>query len=567
MILPLRHLLLAAASFGFALVLAFAPGDADGFDPMPVFTDVAAVAGLDFQHINGDPLVKDFIFETKGGGLAFLDYDNDGYLDIIFAQGSTLERFSKGDNPRAALYRNKGDGTFEEVSEKAGIHFTGWGMGVCTGDYDNDGFVDILLTYFGDNVLYRNNGDGTFTDVTAKAGVNDSRWSTSAAFGDYDQDGFLDLYVANYLTMDVNRLPEPRCNHRGNPVMCGPRGIPGAPDVLYRNQGDGTFTDVTAQSGAIDKDHLFGLGVIWSDVDNDGDLDLFVGNDATPNLFFVNKGDGTFEEYGFLSGLAVSGDGQEQADMGVDAADYDNDGLIDFYMTHFSMEYNALFRNQGDLMFEDVTAQSGIENPQLTVSWGTRFIDLNLDGWKDIFHANGHVYPYLLTTRLNETWGQPKTLYLNQKNGTFRNVTAASGADLLKEMVSRGVAFGDYDNDGDIDILCATLNGTPQLLRNDRRDSNHWVMFKTVGRKSNRDGIGARITVTTGDLRQIWEIKRTVGIYSSSDPRAHFGVGKASRIDSVQVLWPSGKQQEFKDVAADSHYVIDEDQGLRKGVR
>jgi enediyne biosynthesis protein E4 len=562
-----HHLAVFAASLFALLVLTFPGSDADGFDPMPVFTDVAASSGLDFRHVNGNPHVKDFIFETKGGGVAFLDYDNDGFLDIIFAQGSTLEKFRKGDNPPAALYRNKGDGTFEEVTEKAGIRFTGWGMGVCTGDYDNDGFVDILLTYFGDNVLYRNNGDGTFTDVTAKAGVNDPRWSTSAAFGDYDQDGFLDLYVANYLTMDINRLPEPRCNHRGNPVMCGPRGIPGASGVLFRNNGDGTFTDVTEKSGAVDKDSLFSLGVIWADVDNDGDLDLFVGNDATPNLFFVNNGDGTFEEYGFLSGLAVSADGQEQADMGVDAADYDNDGLLDFYMTHFSMEYNSLFRNQGDLMFEDITAQSGIENPQLTVSWGTRFVDLNLDGWKDIFHANGHVYPYLVTTKLNETWGQPKTLYLNQQNGTFRNVTAASGADLMKETVSRGVAFGDYDNDGDIDMVCATLNGPPQLLRNDRRDSNHWVMFRTVGRKSNRDGIGARITVTTGTLTQIWEIKRTVGIYSSSDPRAHFGLGKASRIDSVKILWPSGKQQEFKDVVADAHYVIDEDEGLRKGVK
>jgi len=554
-----------AALIAVLISLALLPSAADGFDPMPTFTDVAASAGLDFQHINGDPTVKDYIFETKGGGIGFLDYDNDGWLDIIIAQGSARERLAKNDSPHAELYHNRGNGSFEKVTEKAGITFRGWGMGICTGDYDNDGWVDLLLTYFGPDVLYHNNGNGTFTDLTSKAGVSDPRWSTSAAFGDYDKDGLLDLYVANYLTIDLNHLPDPRCNHRGNPVMCGPRGLVGAPDVLYHNDGNGVFSDVTQKSGAVDRDKLFGLGVLWADFDNDKDFDLLVGNDATPNLLFVNKGDGTFEESGFLSGLAVSADGQEQANMGIDAADYDNDGLLDVYSTHFSMEYNTLYHNQGNLMFEDVTSRSGILNPQLTVSWGTRFVDLNLDGWKDLFHANGHVYPYLIGRNLNETWGQAKTLYLNQKNSTFKDVTADSGQDLLRPLPSRGVAFGDYDNDGDIDILCATLNGAPQLLRNDRRDHNHWLMFRTVGRKSNRDGIGARITVQTGELRQIWEIKRTVGIYSSSDPRAHFGLAQAAKADSVKIWWPSGKEQEFKDVPADTHYIIDEDEGLKKG--
>jgi hypothetical protein len=289
-----------------------------------------------------------------------------------------------------------------------------------------------------------------------------------------------------------------------------------------------------------------------------------VANDATPNLLFVNQGNGTFVEEGFLSGVAVSGDGLEQANMGVDAADYDNDGLLDVYLTHFSLEYNALYHNQGQMQFEDVTGKAGIENPQLTVSWGTRFVDLNLDGWKDIFHSNGHVYPYLMTMRLNETWGQPKTLYLNLRNGRFKAVTAEGGPDLLKPTVGRGVAFADFDNDGDIDILCANLNGQPQLLRNDRRDQNHWIMFRTVGRASNRDGIGARLTVAAGELRQIWEIKRTVGIYSCSDPRAHFGLGRAVKADLVKVWWPSGKEQEFKDVPADAHYTIDEEEGLKR---
>jgi len=532
---------------------------------MPLFVDVAGKGGLTFQHINGDPLVKNYIFETKGGGVAFLDFDNDGWLDVVFAQGSTLERFRKGDSPHASLFRNRHDGTFEDVTDKAGIRFQGWGMGVGVADYDNDGWADILLTYLGPDVLYRNNGDGTFTDATAKAGVSDPRWSTSAAFGDYDRDGLLDLYVSNYLSIDIDSLPTPRCNHRGNTVMCGPRGIPGARDSFYRNKGDGTFVEISEKSGVVDKDNLFGLGVIWSDLDNDRDLDLVVANDATPNLFFVNKGDGTFEESAFLSGLAVSADGQEQANMGVDAADYDNDGLLDVYLTHFSMEYNALYRNQGGGMFEDVTSQSGIENPQVSVSWGTRFVDLNLDGWKDLFHANGHVYPYLINAKLNETWGQPKTLYLNTKNGRFLNVTADSGPDLMRATVSRGVAFGDHDNDGDVDMVVANMNGVPQLLRNDRRDSNHWLMFRTVGRKSNRDGIGARITVETGGQKQVWEVKRTVGIYSSSDPRAHFGLGKQNKADRVHVWWPSGKEQEFSAVSADRHYVIDEEAGLREG--
>ncbi len=286
LLVPLLFLLPAATS--------------DSSDPMPMFVDVAEKAGLTFHHINGDPVIKNYIFETKGGGVAFLDFDNDGWLDVVFAQGSTLERFRKGDNPHASLFRNRRDGTFEDVTDKAGIGFRGWGMGVGVGDYDNDGWADLFLTYFGPDVLYRNNGDGTFTDLTATAGVSDPRWSTSAAFGDYDRDGFLDLYVSNYLSIDLNSLPEPRCNHRGHTVMCGPRGIAGATDSFYRNKGDGTFSEVSEKSGAFDKDRLFGLGVIWADLDNDHDLDIVVANDATPNLLFVNKGDGTFRGVGFF---------------------------------------------------------------------------------------------------------------------------------------------------------------------------------------------------------------------------------------------------------------------------
>ncbi len=539
-------------------------------EPVPQFTEVTKTSGIDFQHINGPADHKDYIFEAKGGGVAFFDYDNDGWQDILFIQGSTLELTHAGKDPLSRLYRNRGDGTFVDVTESAGLTSRGWGMGVGIGDYNNDGWADIYLTRLGPNVLYRNNGDGTFTDVTAQAGVGDAHWSTSAAFGDYDGDGQLDLYVANYLDVGPDKLPPPksmRCLHLDHAVMCGPRGIPGAPDVLYHNNGDGTFTDVTEKSGAEDKDRYFGLGVVWADVDNDGDLDIYVANDATPNLLFVNQGDGTFEEEGYFSGLAVSGDGKEQASMGVDVADYDNDGRLDAFLTHFSKDYNTLYHNEGNSLFVEVSDQSGFQRNEWNhVSWGTRFADFDLDGWKDILYANGHVYPFLIGAGLSESYRQPKSLYLNLRNGSFKDVSDEAGPDMRRETVGRGVAFADWDNDGDMDFVSVNLNGSPQLFRNDFKTDRHWIMFKTVGKESNRDGIGARITVQTGELKQIWEIKRTVGIYASSDPRAHFGLGDSAKADLVTVRWPNGKVQEFKDVPADVHYVLDEDEGLSKEI-
>ena len=538
--------------------------------PIPQFVDVSATSGITFEHICGSPYEKNYIFEAKGGGLAAFDYNNDGLMDLLLVQGSTLDRVRAGDSPHSVLYENQGNWKFVDVSEKAGLTAKAWGMGVGIADYDNDGFADIYLTNLGPNVLYHNNGNGTFTDVTAKAGVGDPRWSTSAAFGDYDGDGDLDLYVANYLDVGPSKLPARIagvCDYQGEPVMCGPRGLPGAGDSFYRNNGDGTFTEISQQSHAVDKDKYYGLGVVFADVDNDSDMDIYVADDATPNLLFVNAGNGTFEEEGFLSGLAVSGDGREQASMGVDVADYDNDGLLDAYCTHFAADYSTLYHNDGNLVFSDVTAQARIQTPEWPlVSWGTRFVDLNHDGWKDIFHSNGHVYPYLIKSKTREVYYQPKTLYLNRGDGTFLDASTLAGPALQKPTVSRGVAFADFDNDGDIDCAIATLNGSPQLFRNDVPAGNHWVMFRTVGIKSNRDGIGARITVTTGKLKQVWEIKRTVGIYSASDPRAHFGLGPSATIDSVSVRWPSGKVQEFKGVAADAHYVLHEEEGLRKGI-
>jgi hypothetical protein len=533
---------------------------------IPKFKDITAEAGIVFDHVNGPVDRKDYIFEAKGGGIGFLDFDSDGWLDIIVVQGATLNRVAD-QKLRPALFHNRKDGTFENVTEKAGLTYSYWGMGVATADYDNDGDTDIYLTHFGPNVLYQNNGDGTFSDVTSKAGLEMPWWSTSAAFGDYDLDGDLDLYVAGYLDYSVKELPPktPDCTYLGQPVLCGPRGLKGAPDALFRNEGDGTFTDVTESSKAIDSRRYFGLGVVWADLDTDGDPDLVVSNDATPNLVFVNQGDGTFEEMGFLSGLAVNADGMEQAGMGIDVADYDNDGRLDVFIAHFANDYSTLYRNEGDLTFRDITNEAKIKQPEWhLVAWGAGMVDFNLDGWVDIIHVNGHVYPYLLEADLPERYGQPGSLYLNRHDGTFHDVSREAGDDFQQTTVSRGMAFGDYDNDGDLDIAVANMNGSPQLFRNDRTDNHHWAMFKMVGKKSNRDGIGARITVKTSGLSQTREVKRAVGIYSTSDPRTHFGLGTAASIDAVRIRWPSGNIQDFENVASDKHYVIREGEGLTK---
>jgi hypothetical protein len=394
-------------------------------------------------------------------------------------------------------------------------------------------------------------------------------WSTSAAFGDYDHDGDLDLYVCNYLEMNFDQLPEPGsgkyCFYLGKPAMCGPKGIPGAADVLYQNNGDGTFTDVSVKSGAADGKRHPGLGVVWADLDNDGDLDLYVANDAEPNTFFVNRGDGTFEEKALISGVALSGDAREQASMGVDAADYDNDGRLDIFATHFASDYSTLYHNEGNLVWEDATVKAQLRKSYgVLVGWGTRFADFDNDGWKDIYHSNGHVYTFLKSGEFRELYDQPGTLFLNQRNGTFLDASALAGPALGKKKSSRGVAFADFDNDGDIDCLVANMNDAPLLLRNDQSSGNRWLSLRAVGATSNRDGIGARITVLTGMLEQTWEVKRTVGIYSASDPRAHFGLGSFGKADRVTVRWPGGKTQEFRDVAANQHYLIDEQKGIQR---
>jgi enediyne biosynthesis protein E4 len=555
---------LAALSCACLLALPLiSPGEA----PRVRLTDVTASAGITFVNATGEADRKDYIFEVKGGGVAALDFDNDGWTDLVFSHGSSIPRWRRGENPGPVLYRNRGDMTFEDVTAKAGLTKGGWGVGVSAADYDNDGFVDLYLTNLGPDVLYRNNGDGTFADVTEKAGIRAPGWSSSAAFGDFDRDGHLDLYVASYLDVGPDKLPEGRaggsCAYLGVPVLCGPRGLPGARDLYFHNDGDGTFTEASEASGAFDKEAYFGLGVVASDLDGDGDFDIYVGNDATPNYLFVNRGDGRFDERGFASGTAVSGDGNEQASMGVDAADYDNDGRSDLYAAHFASDYGTLYRNLGGLLFEDVTAQARIKEPGWAfVKWGTGFVDLDQDGWKDLVHANGHVYPHLRAAAGKETYEQPAlSVYLNNQDGTFRDASAEAGPDATRRVLGRGTAFADLDNDGDLDVVVACLDGPPVVLRNDTA-GGHWLQLRAVGRKSNRDGIGARVTVRTGELTQVREVKRTLSIYSASDPRAHFGLGAATKADVVRVEWPSGKVDEWKDVPADRHYRVDEAGGL-----
>jgi len=561
LLVPIAGLLATLAFPGRPPAAAAAP------PPRVHFTDVTAASGIDFVNATGSPDHKDYIFEVKGGGVAAIDHDGDGWVDLAFSRGSSRERWRRGDNPGPVLYRNRGDGTFEDVTRKAGLTRGGWGVGLSAADYDNDGWVDLYLTNLGPDVLYHNNGDGTFTDVTEKAGIRAPGWSSSAAWGDFDGDGFLDLYVAGYLDVGPDKLPEGRaggtCAYLGVPVLCGPRGLPGAEDHYFHNNGDGTFTEQSEASGAFDKERYFGLGVVASDVNGDGHLDIFVANDATPSYLFVNRGNGHFDERGALAGVAFSGDGNEQAGMGVDAEDYDNDGRIDLYAAHFANDFSTLYHNLGGLLFEDVTSRARIREPGWSyVKWGTGFVDLDEDGWKDIVTANGHVYPHLRSATGPETYEQPAlSVYLNNRDGTFRDASAEAGPDARKRVLGRGTAFADLDNDGDIDVVVACLDGKPLVLRNDSAPG-HWLVFRTVGRRSNRDGIGTLVTVRTGVLSQVREVKRTLSIYSASDPRAHFGLGEATKADLVRVEWPSGKVDEFRDVPADRHYVVDEAEGL-----
>ena len=549
---------------GSIIVASYLSFSAEEFSPpIPTFLEKGHEAHLDYIVVSGDPLEKRFLIESIGGGLAVIDYNNDGWMDLYITNGGTIEttRSGQGSKYPGALYRNNHDGTFTDVTLPAGVANRYWGKGALAFDFNNDGWQDLYLVNYGPNILYRNNGDGTFTDVTAKAGVGDPRWSAAAAAADYDRDGNLDLLVVNYLDYDINHLPVEGkfCSYRGIPVACGPRGLKGAGDSLYHNNGDGTFTDVSEQAGVSDKEGYYGLAAAWGDFDNDGYPDLYVANDTTPNYLYRNNGNGTFTEIGAKAGVAYSEDGREQAGMGVDFEDYNNDGLLDLVVTNFSDDYNTLYRNTGKGFFVDVSTSSGIaEDSYRDLSWGTGFFDFNNDGFKDLFVANGHIFPQVDRYGFKISYRQQNKLYLNNGREGFVSVTGLAGPALQAMKSYRGAVFADFNNDGAIDVAVVALDDRPSLLMNRGVPGNHWILIKLVGTKSNRFGVGARVTVVTEGVTQTRELKAGGSFASCNDPRAHFGVGKSTVIQELLVRWPSGKVTTVKQAPVDQVLTIRE---------
>jgi enediyne biosynthesis protein E4 len=533
------------------------------------FVDVAAMAGLSAPVIYGNAESKDYILEATGCGCAFFDYDNDGWMDIFILSGTKVEGAPPGATNR--LYKNNRDGTFTDVTEKSGLRNAGWASGVCVGDYNNDGFEDLFITYFGQNQLYRNNGDGTFTDVTKEAGLlNESpRWGAGCTFVDYDRDGHLDLFVSNYLQFDFKHVPKPgtnsNCNWKGVPVECGPRGLPPGYHSLYRNNGDGTFTDVSKQAGISELRESYGMTAVAADFNEDGWPDIYVACDSTPSLLLMNTGKGSFTEEGVLRGVALSEDGMEQAGMGLGVGDYDLDGHLDIFKTHFAEDTNGLYHNDGKGNFEDITRAAKIGVETHYICWGAGMVDLDNDGLPDLFMTTGSVYPQLEKTLPQFPNKGPRVVFRNLGNGTFEELTAEAGPGVAATHCSRGCAFGDFDNDGDLDILIVNLNEPPSLLRNDIRGNHHWLKVKLIGTKSNRSAIGARVVVRYGTKKQAQEVMSQSSFYSSNDPRLHFGLGSETTAD-IEIRWPSGLQERLKGISADQLLVVKEGSGILPAV-
>jgi hypothetical protein len=530
-----------------------------------VFEDVTHKSGIDkFHHLSGTP-GKSTIIEVPGSGVALLDYDNDGWLDIYLLNGSTVAAL-KGQEPapKAMLLHNNHDGTFTDVTAKAGVTNERWGFGVAVGDYDNDGWPDIYVANYGKNRLYHNNHDGTFTDVAEKAGVALGGWSAGPSWGDYDHDGRLDLFVPGYAKFDPDHAQS--CDFMGTKLACGPLGMEGEQDHLFHNNGDGTFTDVSVKAGVSDPKGYYGFASAFVDVDDDGWVDLLVVNDSRPNYLYHNRHDGTFEEDGYLSGFALTEDGRPMASMGIAVGDYNRDGKVDFYVSNFSDDYSVLFKNEGNGILSDVTYQAGLVEPTIPfLKWGTGFLDFDNDGLLDIFVANGHVFPIIDKQNWGTTWAQRPQLFRNVDGTKFQEVPAAPGSGLADLLPARGAAFGDLFNDGRIDVVINNLDSTPTLLRNVVKNGNHWVTVKLIGGpKSPLDAIGAKVFVAAGGVRQRADVLSGGSYGSSSDLRVHFGLGKATKIDKLEIHWPSGAKQELALPHVDKIFTVDEMKGVVK---
>ena len=518
-----------------------------------------------------------YLLETTGCGVAFYDYDHDGWLDIFLVNGTRLEGFPAGQEPTNRLYKNNRDGTFTDVTAQAGLVHSGWGQAVCVGDYDNDGFDDLFISYFGKNVLYHNNGNGTFTDVTAKAGVatDGKRWNSGCAFVDYDRDGKLDLFVANYIDMDLATAPVPEsgpCLYKGVMVACGPPGMNGGKNILFHNNGNGTFSDVSEASGITNANGTYGLGVLTADLDNDGWPDIYVADDSTASALYQNLKNGKFQDIAIDAGCALSADGKPQAGMGISAGDYDLDGNLDLVKTNFAGDTPSLYHNLGGATFEDATFPAGLGRHTQFLSWGVGFFDFDNDGWPDILICNGHVYPEVEQLRTEAGYAQRKLLYHNMHNSHFADVSEEAGPAISEPSASRGCAFGDFDNDGDLDFVINCVNDVPRLVRCDSTLKHNWIKVRTIGTKSNRSGIGARLRCVAqipGETKphsQIDEVRSGGGYFSQNDLRVHFGIGKAEKVDLLEIKWPSGAVETLKDIKPNQVIYVKEGEGIIRNV-
>jgi enediyne biosynthesis protein E4 len=533
------------------------------------FESTGRKAGLDAVTVFGGRDRNRYLLETTGCGVALFDYDGDGRLDVFLVNGTTLEGFPKGQEPTNHLYRNKGDGTFEDVTAKAGLAQSGWGQAACVGDYDNDGHEDLFVSYFGQNRLYHNRGDGTFEDVTAKAGLTDSgnRWGTGCAFLDYDRDGRLDLFVANYIDMDLKTTATPEtglCRYKGVPVACGPPGLKGGKNVLYHNRGDGTFEDVSERAGITRTTGTYGLGVSTFDFDDDGWVDLYVADDSSPAVLYRNNHDGTFADIAVNAGCAYSQDGKPQAGMGVAIGDYDRNGTMDIFKTNFAGDTSTLYANTGDGLCEDRTFASGIGTNTRWLGWGAGFVDLDNDGWLDVFLVNGHVYPEVSQLQTEAGYKQRKVVYRNLGSGRLEDVTDRLGPPATEPKAGRGAAFGDLDDDGSVDIVINNVHDTPDLFHTIARNQNHWLTLRLVGTRSNRSAIGARVRALAGGGWQTQEVRGGGSYASQNDLRVHFGLGDAARVERLEVRWPNGLEEEWPDLAVDRVLTFREGTGAPK---